>query len=294
MVDAATALEYAAIAIGFFSTILVLVTQLFGTGGVLDFGWSVRVRTVSRLRSELPEFERLFKRMSSTQAHGVGENALYWSTAFIPVYYSLAVTYLIPRPEQLIVILVLVLVTEVPFWFLSDKVAGWAGQLRTGKLPLTEPQRTRLHRLRFLEGRMVLGSLNPPLYLLSSAFAVLISPPSPGDFQLAIAGVGVAIVLSLLFGRSAIRALMQLEGAVYSDFLSEWQKPVVVRASLRDSAGGHSTVEGSLTGLADQLVIRDEKGFDEWIHWHHISRISIRSSDSTHPSAVPGSQKESP
>ena len=282
MVDVGTDLEFAAITIGFVSTSIVIVTQLFGTGGVLDFGWSTRVKTVARLRSTYDGFDALFKKMSATRPHGTAERVLYFSTAFIPIFFSLGVTYLVPRADDNLVVLGLVLVLGISFWLVSDVVASRAGQLRTGQLPLTEPQRVRLHRLRFLEGRMVLGWLNPPIYLLSAAATILFGSPSTSDLDLALVGIAAVILLTLLFGRSAIRALMELEGAVFSDFLSESHASISARVSLRDAAGGHSTVEGSLTGLAELCAIRDDKGFDEWIPWHHIGRVSFKSSSNPH------------
>lgn len=276
MIDVSAALDDLAYVLGAVASVALVANQIFGTGGLLDTGWSSRVRAIAVLRLQFPEFGKMYSDVSVARPKGWTAQALIFASSFAPLVLSQAIIHIpgASSPEAL-------LATGASIAALFIGLSGWTAKLgsrlesRTDAL--SDSDRVRLRVARFLQGRLVLVWINFPIFLAGSTAQLLARPVTPDTVWLLGLSLALAVGGTLWFAFATMESLMAIEDAVYVDFLHTAKVEPRVRVSLRDAAGGHHTVRGKLRYLGKECVVDDEEGFTERLMWHQVARLATSS-----------------
>lgn len=284
MTDLVTGLTYLGIALGLLVSALVLARQLFGDEGVLSTGWNKQIRAVRVLRGRYKEFNSVYRSIDNYRPPKKWLWAFILSSAVIPQLPFL-VLLAIPAIKFPVYLLVFVISSGAGVWVASLSIFERVRKFEHLTSPLTESQSKYLTKLRFVQGRLVLGWLQVPFVVLVSAAQGIQSANSVSVVETYAASLIGVTVLGILFAFATIDSLSAIGGSTYTDFRNKTATLPRVRVSLRESAGGKSSVTGSLLEIGSECVVRTADNFEERLDWRDLGRLAVEAApDATSPS----------
>jgi hypothetical protein len=287
MSDLGISLDYFAVAVGLIVSGLVIGRQLFGDDGLLSTGWNKRERAIRIIRGRYPDFDAIYRKIDTYRPPKHWGVMLAIATGFIPqIPFLLIVSF--PNLKQPTNVFVFITGTGIGVWLVSIYIATRARKFETLTRPLSSSETNRLTRLRFLQGRLVLGWYNFPIQAVSLGIGGIIAATAISSIETYSLTIAAGMLFALLVGFATIDSLSAIGGAAYSDFRNRTTTVPKVRVSLKDSAGGEPTVTGLLLAIGSECIIRTGDNFEERIDWQHLGRLAVEAMPTQPVSALPG------
>lgn len=298
MVGPGTGLEYVAAGFGALLSALVVARQLFGEEGILSTGWNKRQRAIQVLRNRYPEFDSAYRKVDNPHWKGLWEWVSIFTASGAPQGFVALILFFpeVKEPGQL---WLAVLGVGFILWFASSWIGVRARRYERSSAPLSDADVSRLGRFRFVEGRLVMTWFNFPLHTLILTIPAIVSQvsstsPNPSLIESYALAIASAVGMSILIGLSTVRTLSVIGGASYADFRNRTHEVPRVRVSLKEWAGGKSTVTGSLLAIGGECVVQTDDGFVERVDWEHLGRLAVQAPSQAQAAGVSGNADSRP